>query len=137
MKQQVVELCRSDTLSRVRQQHDRDLTVMKEQHDKALLTLQQKLDSTAQALDEQVHSGDRRGRAALPKASNSKLSFLWSTLLPGGRRSAAERAGEAAGAEVGGRATGESASCQRPHSTSGGESAAVRQAAGVKSVIAE
>lgn len=56
MKQQVVDLCRSDTLSKTRQQHDRDLTIMKEQHEAAVLTLQQKLDSTAQALDEQVHS---------------------------------------------------------------------------------
>lgn len=56
MKQQMLELCRSDTLSRTRQQHDRDLAVMKEQHDAALLMLQQKLDSTAQALDEQVCS---------------------------------------------------------------------------------
>lgn len=54
MKQQMTELCRSDTLSRAREQHDRDLAVMKEQHDAALLTLQQKLDSTSQALDQQV-----------------------------------------------------------------------------------
>lgn len=56
MKQQMLELCRSDMLSRTREQHDRDLAVMKEQHDAALLMLQQKLDSTAQALDEQVCS---------------------------------------------------------------------------------
>ena len=54
MKQQMLELCRSDTLSRTREQHDRDLTIMKEQHDAALLSLQQKLDSTAKALSEQV-----------------------------------------------------------------------------------
>ena len=54
MKQQMLELCRSDTLSKTRQQHDRDLTVMKEQHEAALLTLQQKLESTAQVLNEQV-----------------------------------------------------------------------------------
>ncbi len=56
MKQQMLELCRSDTLSRAREQHDRDLTVIKEQHEAALLTLQQKLDSTSQALNEQVCS---------------------------------------------------------------------------------
>lgn len=56
MKQQMSELCRSDTLSRAREQHDRDLAVIKEQHDAALLTLQQKLDSTSQALNEQVCS---------------------------------------------------------------------------------
>lgn len=54
MKQQVVELCRSDMLSKARQQHDRDLAVMKEQHAAALLRLQQKVDSTSQALNEQV-----------------------------------------------------------------------------------
>ncbi|XP_037623199.1 centrosomal protein of 152 kDa isoform X1 [Sebastes umbrosus] len=59
MKQQMLELCRSDTLSRTRQQHDRDLVVIKEQHDAALLTLQQKLDSTAQALNEQIDVGQR------------------------------------------------------------------------------
>ncbi|XP_021163132.2 centrosomal protein of 152 kDa isoform X2 [Fundulus heteroclitus] len=54
MKQQMLELCRSDTLSRTRQQHDRDLAVMKEQHEAALLALQQRLDSTSQALNDQT-----------------------------------------------------------------------------------
>lgn len=54
MKQQMLEICRSDTLSKSRQQHDRDLAILKEQHELALLTLEQKLDSTSQALDEQV-----------------------------------------------------------------------------------
>jgi len=57
MKQQMLELCRSDTLSRTRQQHDRDLAVLKEQHENALLTLQQELDSTSQALNEKVCAG--------------------------------------------------------------------------------
>lgn len=56
MKQQMLELCRSDTLSRAREQHDRDLAVIKEQHEAALLALEQKLDSTSQALNEQVWS---------------------------------------------------------------------------------
>lgn len=56
MKQQMLELRRSDTLSRAREQHDRDLAVIKEQHEAALLALQQKLDSTSQALNEQVWS---------------------------------------------------------------------------------
>ncbi|XP_031138541.1 centrosomal protein of 152 kDa isoform X1 [Sander lucioperca] len=59
MKQQMLELCRSDTLSKTRQQHDRDLTVMKEQHEAALLTLEQKLDSTSEALNKQVDVGQR------------------------------------------------------------------------------
>ncbi|XP_054883806.1 centrosomal protein of 152 kDa [Poeciliopsis prolifica] len=54
MKQQMLDLCRSDTLSRSRQQHDRDLAVIKEQHEAALLALQQKLDSTSQALNDQI-----------------------------------------------------------------------------------
>uniref|UniRef100_A0A8C6U528 Uncharacterized protein n=1 Tax=Neogobius melanostomus TaxID=47308 RepID=A0A8C6U528_9GOBI len=54
MKQQMLEMCRSDTLSRTREQHDRDITVMREQHETALLTSQQKIDSISQALNEQV-----------------------------------------------------------------------------------
>lgn len=54
MKQQMLELCRSDTLSRTREQHDRDLAVIREQHEAAVLALQQKLDSSAHALMEQV-----------------------------------------------------------------------------------
>lgn len=54
MKQQMLELCRSDTLSRVREQHDRDLAVMREQHEAVLLAEKQKLDSSSQALKEQV-----------------------------------------------------------------------------------
>lgn len=54
MKQHMLELCRSDTLSRAREQHDRDLVIIKEQHEAALLALQQELDSTSQALNEQV-----------------------------------------------------------------------------------
>ena len=50
----MAELCRSETLSTARQQHDRDLAVRKEQHDAALLGLQQQLDAGAQALTEQV-----------------------------------------------------------------------------------
>ncbi|KAK2917714.1 centrosomal protein of 152 kDa isoform X1 [Channa argus] len=59
MKQQMLELCRSDTLSKAREQHDRDLAVMKEQHEAALLALEQKLDSTSQALNEQIDVGQR------------------------------------------------------------------------------
>ncbi|XP_031611531.2 centrosomal protein of 152 kDa isoform X1 [Oreochromis aureus] len=59
MKQQMLELRRSDTLSRAREQHDRDLAVIKEQHEAALLALQQKLDSTSQALNEQLDIGQK------------------------------------------------------------------------------
>lgn len=61
MKQQMLELCRTDTLSRVREQHDRDIAIMKEQHDAALLALQQKLDSASQGLSEQVCSFIKAG----------------------------------------------------------------------------
>uniref|UniRef100_A0A3P9H996 Centrosomal protein 152 n=1 Tax=Oryzias latipes TaxID=8090 RepID=A0A3P9H996_ORYLA len=59
MKQQMLELCRTDTLSRVREQHDRDITVLKEQHNAALLALQQNLDSASRALSEQIDAGQR------------------------------------------------------------------------------
>ncbi|KAM9529198.1 centrosomal protein of 152 kDa-like isoform 2-T2 [Salvelinus alpinus] len=54
MQQQMTELCRSDSLSRLREQHDRDLTVVREQHDAKLLVLQQRLDTCNQALEEQA-----------------------------------------------------------------------------------
>nr|XP_046208214.1 centrosomal protein of 152 kDa isoform X2 [Oncorhynchus gorbuscha] len=54
MQQQMTELCRSDSLSRLREQHDRDLTVVREQHDAKLLVLQQRLDTCDQALEEQA-----------------------------------------------------------------------------------
>ncbi|XP_056138433.1 centrosomal protein of 152 kDa [Lampris incognitus] len=59
MKQQMMELCRSDTLSRAREQHDRDLSIMKEQHELVLLALEQKLDSSCQALKEQTELSQR------------------------------------------------------------------------------
>lgn len=73
MKQQMLELCRSDTLSRAREQHDRDLTVIKEQHEAAMLVLQQKLDSASQALNEQVGglSGHRMSQNAKVNAIQS------------------------------------------------------------------
>ncbi|XP_051917384.1 centrosomal protein of 152 kDa isoform X2 [Hippocampus zosterae] len=59
MKQQMLELCRSDTLSKAREQHDRDVTVIKEQHEAALLVLQQQLYAKSQALDEQMDTSQR------------------------------------------------------------------------------
>lgn len=70
MKQQMLDLCRSDTLSRAREQHDRDLAIMKEQHGAALLTLQQKLDSTSQSLNEQVRNVTVTGH------SNRRFIFI-------------------------------------------------------------
>ncbi|TSM52318.1 COP9 signalosome complex subunit 2 [Bagarius yarrelli] len=54
LKQQVVDLCRSETLTRAREQHDRDMGAMKEQHEARVLALQQKLDAHSQNLEEQV-----------------------------------------------------------------------------------
>ncbi|XP_029378778.1 centrosomal protein of 152 kDa isoform X2 [Echeneis naucrates] len=59
MKQQMLELCRSDTLSRAREQHDRDFAIIQEQHEVALLALEQKLDSAAQALTAQTEVSQR------------------------------------------------------------------------------
>uniref|UniRef100_A0A8B9LLN1 CEP152 CEP63 binding coiled coil domain-containing protein n=1 Tax=Astyanax mexicanus TaxID=7994 RepID=A0A8B9LLN1_ASTMX len=59
MQQQMMELCRSDTLTRAREQHDRDMAAMKEQHEARILTLQQKLDSHTQSLEEQVQAAQR------------------------------------------------------------------------------
>uniref|UniRef100_W5JZ82 Centrosomal protein 152 n=1 Tax=Astyanax mexicanus TaxID=7994 RepID=W5JZ82_ASTMX len=59
MQQQMIELCRSDTLTRAREQHDRDMAAMKEQHEARILTLQQKLDSHTQSLEEQVQAAQR------------------------------------------------------------------------------
>lgn len=54
MKLQMMDLCRSDTLTRAREQHDRDMTAIREQYEAKLLTLQQKLDAQSQSLNEQV-----------------------------------------------------------------------------------
>ncbi|KAI4872117.1 hypothetical protein NFI96_031063 [Prochilodus magdalenae] len=59
MQQQMMELCRSDTLTRAREQHDRDIAVMREQHEARVLALQQKLDTLTQSLEEQVQAAQR------------------------------------------------------------------------------
>lgn len=56
LQQQMMELCRSDTLTRAREQHDRDTAAMKEQHEARVLALQQKLDTHGQNLEQQVSS---------------------------------------------------------------------------------
>ncbi|KAF5907494.1 centrosomal protein, partial [Clarias magur] len=59
LQQQMMELCRSDTLTRAREQHDRDMAAMKEQHEARVLALQQKLDKHGQNLEEQVQVAQR------------------------------------------------------------------------------
>lgn len=54
MQQQMMELCRSETLTRAREQHDRDVEALREQHEDKLLALQQKLDAQSQSIEEQV-----------------------------------------------------------------------------------
>ncbi|KAL2093378.1 hypothetical protein ACEWY4_010690 [Coilia grayii] len=59
LQQQMKEVCRSDTLTRARQQHERDLNTLREQHDARVLALQQMLDTHTQALQEQTEQGAR------------------------------------------------------------------------------
>ncbi|XP_046715991.1 centrosomal protein of 152 kDa isoform X2 [Silurus meridionalis] len=59
LQQQMMELCRSDTLTRAREQHDRDMVAMREQHEAKVLGLQQKLDTHSQNLEEQVQAAQR------------------------------------------------------------------------------
>lgn len=135
MKQQMLELCRSDTLSRAREQHDRDLTVIREQHELALLALEQKLDAASQALSEQVCP--REQQRIIMQTCQQDIHQTWQRdikiqinlfLLPDWGRPEVTRAGEAAGAPERRGATGESQSHQRPHSAPGGESATMCQA---------
>ncbi|KAG7323998.1 hypothetical protein KOW79_012014 [Hemibagrus wyckioides] len=59
LQQQMMELCRSNALTRTREQHDRDMAAMKEQHEARVLALQQKLDTHGQNLEEQVQLAQR------------------------------------------------------------------------------
>ncbi|XP_051546188.1 centrosomal protein of 152 kDa-like isoform X2 [Myxocyprinus asiaticus] len=59
MQQQMMELCRSNTLTRAREQHDRDVAAIRGQYEDRLLNLQQKLDAQSQSLDEQAQMGQR------------------------------------------------------------------------------
>ncbi|XP_060770807.1 centrosomal protein of 152 kDa isoform X4 [Neoarius graeffei] len=59
LQQQMMELCRSDMLTRAREQHDRDIAAMKEQHEARVFALQQKLDTQGQHLEEQVQAAQR------------------------------------------------------------------------------
>ncbi|XP_057693048.1 centrosomal protein of 152 kDa isoform X3 [Corythoichthys intestinalis] len=59
LNQQILELRRSETLSKPRERHDRDITVIREQHEATLLVLQQQLDAKSQALDEQMDCNKR------------------------------------------------------------------------------
>ncbi|XP_031411166.1 centrosomal protein of 152 kDa [Meleagris gallopavo] len=53
MQKQLLELQRSDTLQRAREQHDAVVTALKQKHEKQVLSLEQKLDTTKSALQEQ------------------------------------------------------------------------------------
>ncbi|XP_061451435.1 centrosomal protein of 152 kDa isoform X2 [Rhineura floridana] len=54
MQQQLLELRRSDTLQRAREQHEAIITALKQKHEEQALSLQQKLDARTVALQEQT-----------------------------------------------------------------------------------
>ncbi|MGH0178690.1 UNVERIFIED_CONTAM: hypothetical protein FKN15_011376 [Acipenser sinensis] len=54
MQQQMMELCRSESLTRAREQHESILAALKEKHEDKVLALQQKLDAQSHALEEQI-----------------------------------------------------------------------------------
>uniref|UniRef100_A0A3B3ZU26 Centrosomal protein 152 n=1 Tax=Periophthalmus magnuspinnatus TaxID=409849 RepID=A0A3B3ZU26_9GOBI len=70
MKQQMLDLCRSDTLSRAREQHDRDITVLREQHDAVELT--QRLREQVKQLEHQREE-DQLERARVINALTQRL----------------------------------------------------------------
>ncbi|XP_007904549.2 centrosomal protein of 152 kDa isoform X1 [Callorhinchus milii] len=53
MQQQMLELRRSESLTRAREQHDNVIGVLKQKHDETILAMQQKLDAACSALEEQ------------------------------------------------------------------------------------
>jgi len=59
MQKQLLELQRSDTLQRAREQHDAIVTALKQKHEKQVVSLEQKLDATKSALQEQVRNDYR------------------------------------------------------------------------------
>jgi len=59
MQKQLLELQRSDTLQRARDQHDAIVTALKQKHEKQVVSLEQKLDATKSALQEQVRNDYR------------------------------------------------------------------------------
>lgn len=67
MQKQLLELQRSDTLQRAREQHDAIVTALKQKHEKQVVSLEQKLDATKSALQEQVRN-DCRVLSTLPNA---------------------------------------------------------------------
>uniref|UniRef100_UPI00398EA763 centrosomal protein of 152 kDa isoform X2 n=1 Tax=Pristiophorus japonicus TaxID=55135 RepID=UPI00398EA763 len=59
MQQQLSELCRSESLTRAREQHENVIGVLKQKHDESLLVMQQTLDATNIALEEQKENSKR------------------------------------------------------------------------------
>lgn len=54
MQQQVMDLRRSDSINRAREQHEMVVSTLKKKHDEQILLLQQKLDEVHAAHQEQV-----------------------------------------------------------------------------------
>lgn len=56
LNQQLVELSRSESLTRAKEQHESVVNAMKKKHDEQVLTLKQKLDEAALSRDCKVQS---------------------------------------------------------------------------------
>ncbi|XP_038669375.1 centrosomal protein of 152 kDa isoform X1 [Scyliorhinus canicula] len=59
MKQQLSELCRSESLTRAREQHETVINALKQKHEKSVLVMQQTLDATGIILEEQKDNSKR------------------------------------------------------------------------------
>ncbi|XP_078097533.1 centrosomal protein of 152 kDa [Mustelus asterias] len=59
MQQQLSELCRSESLTRAREQHETVINALKHKHEESLLVMQQTLDAASIALEEQKDNSKR------------------------------------------------------------------------------
>ncbi|XP_078386421.1 centrosomal protein of 152 kDa isoform X7 [Cetorhinus maximus] len=59
MQQQLTELCRSESLTRAREQHETVIGALKQKHEESILVMQQTLDATSIALEEQKDNSKR------------------------------------------------------------------------------
>lgn len=71
MKQQLLELHQSESLQRVREQHEGIVNGLKKKYEQQVSTLQNKLDATVAALKEQVGMISR-----VPLLSRSKVAHF-------------------------------------------------------------
>ncbi|XP_067874022.1 centrosomal protein of 152 kDa isoform X3 [Heterodontus francisci] len=59
MQQQLSELCRSESLTRAREQHETVVGALKQKHEESILVMQQTLDATSIALEEKKENSKR------------------------------------------------------------------------------